>query len=279
MPTRLSLAALLVAVGFARAAEPSKLEVEVHKDIAYRTGSDADKERNVLDVYVPKGKKDFPVFFFVHGGAWKIGSKSTFVEPAKRFAEAGIGVVCPNYRFSPKVQHPAHVEDVAKAFAWTVDNIGKHGGDAKKVVVSGHSAGGHLAALLATNETYLKAEKKTLADIRGVFGVSGVYHIDHRVKLFQDIFGDKEEVVKTASPVEHVAGKRPPMLLVYADKDMAGLPGSAKEFQKALAKEKNDAEAKEFKDRDHITVMSKMKAADDPVFLAAKEFVLKHTEK
>lgn len=274
---RFALPCLLLFAAFAPAAEPDKYEVEVTSDVSYRTDKDAHK-RHKLDVYVPKGKKDFPVFFFVHGGAWVLGDKMTFSGPARHFAEQGICVVCPNYRLSPDVQHPKHCEDVAKAFAWTLDNVAKYGGDPKKVVIGGHSAGGHLTALLATNEEYLKAEKKALTDIRGVVGVSGVYVIDHRVELFHKAFTNDEKTCKTASPLEHVGANRPPMLLAYGDKDFAGLPGMAEAFGKALAKGKNEATAKEFKGRDHITIMTDMKKADDPLYLESKEFILKVTK-
>lgn len=279
MHTHLPLATLLVLAGFGVAAEPSKFEVEFQKDVAYHTGKDADKERHILDVYTPKGKKDFPVLFFVHGGAWKQGNKRIFAEPAKRFAEAGVGVVAANYRLTPAVKHPAHIEDVAKAFAWTAENIGKRGGDAQKIVVSGHSAGGHLAALLATNEAYLKAEKKSLADARGVIGISGVYVVSPGVQMFRPIFGDDESAYKGASPLANVGDGHPPMLLVYGDKDLPMLDKGAEAFAAALTKVKQTATAKEFADRNHATILLNMKAADDPVFLAAKEFVEKCTAK
>lgn len=279
MPSALAAIFLLVAV--APAADPpkaDKLEVEVHKDIPYRTDKEADKARHALDVYLPKGKKDFPVLFFVHGGAWIVGSKEYVKEAMRHFAEQGIGVVCPNYRLTPAVQHPAHIEDVAKAFAWTVDSIGKYGGDPKKIVIGGHSAGGHLAALLATNETYLKAEKRTLSDIRGVVGVSGVYVIDTKVKALHKVFTDDEATCKTACPVEHVAADRPPMLLAYAEDDYAGLPAGAEVFAKSLVKAKCVATAREYKKRSHTSILSDMKKADDPLFNDATEFILKVTK-
>ncbi len=274
---RFALASLLLFAALSPAAEPEKIEVEVTADVAYNSDKDAHK-RHKLDIYVPKGKKDFPVLFFVHGGAWVMGDKATFKDPAKQFAAHGIGVVCPNYRLTPDVQHPKHVDDVAKAFAWTLDNIGKYGGDAKKVVVGGHSAGGHLTALLASNEEYLKAEKRSLKDVRGVVGVSGVYLIDHRLELFHKAFTSDEKTCKSASPLSHVGADRPPMLLAFADKDFTGLPGMAEAFAKELTNAKSDATSKEFKGRDHITIMSNMKKADDPLFLAAKEFILKVTK-
>ncbi|MCU0704746.1 MAG: alpha/beta hydrolase [Fimbriiglobus sp.] len=273
-----TVVALALFAALAPAADPLKYEVEMTNDVAYRDDKDADKTRHKLDVIVPKGKKDFPVLFFIHGGAWKMGDKMSFSKPAKQFAEHGIGVVCPNYRLTPAVKHPGHIEDVAKAFAWTVENIGKYGGDAKKIVVGGHSAGGHLAALLATNDDYLKAEKRELSDVRGVVGVSGVYVIDPRVKLFHDMFGDDEKVCKTASPIEHVSADRPPMLLAYGDKDLLGLPDGAEAFAKALGKATADAAAREYKGRDHFTIMSDMKKADDPLFRDAKDFILKVTK-
>jgi acetyl esterase/lipase len=131
---------VLVALGICAPFAESKFEK--HLDIAYRTDKGADKDRHVLDVYVPKGKKDFPVVLFVHGGNWKSGNKTLYAPLGKSLASDGIACVICNYRLSPAVQHPAHVEDVAKAFAWTRENIGKYGGSKDKLFLCGHSAGG-----------------------------------------------------------------------------------------------------------------------------------------
>src|SRR5438132_1420307 len=141
------------------APNPVDAAVEVIKDQPYRTDKDADAVKHKLDLYLPNGKKDFPVLFFVHGGAWKSGDRRIYGRLGNLFAKQGIGTVIISYRLSPKVQHPAHIQDVGKAFAWTHANIAKHGGRADQIFVCGHSAGGHLVALLATDESYLKAEK------------------------------------------------------------------------------------------------------------------------
>ena len=104
---------------------------------------------------------------------------------------------------------------MAKGFAWTVANIGKYGGNAGAIFVSGHSAGGHLAALLATDDDYLKAEKLSLSNIKGVIPVSGVFVVSPRMK---NVFGDDAEVCKKASPQSHVREGLPPFLILYADK-------------------------------------------------------------
>jgi acetyl esterase/lipase len=154
--------------------------VKCLKDIAYHTGPTADKLRHRLDIYVPQGKTDFPVVMLVHGGAWIVGDNrcyGLYPSVARFLASRGVGVVVPNYRLSPSIKHPEHIRDVARAFAWTKHHIAEHGGNPRQLFVAGHSAGGHLVALLATDESYLQAENLQTADIRGVIAVSGVYRI------------------------------------------------------------------------------------------------------
>jgi len=163
-------------------AEPdaAQCEVERIRDIAYYDGPHADSHRHRLDLYLPKHKKDFPVVVLVHGGAWIVGDNrccGLYSSVGEYLARQGIGVAMPNYRLSPAVKHPEHVRDIARAFAWTKRNLAKHGGDTEQIYLVGHSAGGHLVALLATDEQYLHAEDCQITDIKGVVGVSGVYRI------------------------------------------------------------------------------------------------------
>src|SRR6266850_6787199 len=109
-------------------------DVEVVKDVAYYDGPDAHDKKHRLDLYLPKDCADFPVLFFVHGGAWRHGDKNFFgvyAKLGKYWAARGIGSVVTNYRLSPSVQHPEHIKDVARAFAWTVRNISKYHGNPK----------------------------------------------------------------------------------------------------------------------------------------------------
>ena len=115
------------------------------------------------------------MLLFVHGGRWTTGNKNLYPGIGESLARHGVGVVICNYRLSPAVKHPAHVQDVARAFAWTQSNIASYGGKPDRLFVCGHSAGGHLVALLATDPKYLKAEKLSPSDIRGVVPISGVY--------------------------------------------------------------------------------------------------------
>jgi acetyl esterase/lipase len=283
-----SLLLLLIAVLLAaparadEAKKPAKeeklFEVEVVKDLAYNDAKDADPDKQKLDLYLPKGQKDFPVLFFVHGGTWKSGDKKQYDRFGNLYAARGLGTVIISYRLTPKVQHPAHIQDVARAFAWSCANIGKYGGNAEQIFCCGHSAGGHLVALLATDESYLKAEKRSFADIKGVIPISGVYTIVPAGALAK-AFGKDPEVCRKASPLNNVVGKHPPFLLIYGDADLPTLGWMAENMSAALTKAKCEAATLKMANRNHYTIMLDMLGAGDPTRQAILEFVKKHTEK
>lgn len=256
------------------AGELEKFAVEKHRNLAYNSARDADPVRHKLDLYVPKGAKDYPVMMFVHGGAWKSGNKDLYVALGENFARQGIGTAIINYRLTDRegtVKHPDHVKDVAKAFAWVKENCAKYGGSKAKLFVSGHSAGGHLVALLGTDEEYLKAEKCSAGDIRGVIAVSGVYTISPLV--LGNIFGKDEAVCKAASPITHVHGHHPPFLIGYGNRDFPFMDLMAEDFGKKLKECKCDAKVMKL-ERDHFSIIIQMAAkADDPLTQAMVEFM------
>jgi dipeptidyl aminopeptidase/acylaminoacyl peptidase len=260
----------------ASAKNTSRFEVEAHKNIPYYEGKDADPVKHKLDIYVPKGQRGFPVVVFIHGGAWKSGDKQIYGKLGDVLCANGIGVVITNYRLTPKVQHPGHIQDVAKAFAWTCRNIGKFGGRADEVFVMGHSAGGHLAALLATDESYLRAENLSLGSVRGAIPLSGVYRIGPG-KL-SPVFGEDAQKCKDASPLSHVNSNHPPFLILYADKDFKGCDKMSLEMCAALQQHKSEAASLEIKDRDHISIIRNLAHEDDPATQAILQFIAKHAD-
>lgn len=103
---------------------------QVIRDIPYWTGEDRHPTKHLLDLYLPGESRNFPVLFFIHGGAWMHGDKNflgIYSSLGKAFAAKGIGVVVANYRLSPAVRHPEHSRDVARALAWTQKNIASRG--------------------------------------------------------------------------------------------------------------------------------------------------------
>ena len=252
-------------------------EVVVVNDIAYYEGADADAKKHKLDIYTPKGLKDFPVVFFIHGGTWSSGDRKMYGNMGQMFASQGIGVVVISYRLSPAVTHPAHIEDVAKAFAWTHANIAKYGGRADLIFVAGHSAGGHLTSLLAANPEYLKKHNLSSKNIRGIIPISGVYDIP--AGMFPKIFPGTADALKPASPVKNLTAGGPPALVIYADQDYAGLDLLAKQYTAKLGELKTQATLELIKDRTHITIITKMMlSAKDATSTLALDFIRKYAK-
>src|SRR5205814_9652546 len=115
-----------------------------------------------------KGKKGCPVVSYVHRGEWTKGDKSEVSYKPKFFNDNGVVFVSTNYRLYPAAKFPAHAEDVASAVRWAVDDVAKYGGDPKKIVLMGHSAGCHLVTLVALDPKYLKAGKLKPSDARAL---------------------------------------------------------------------------------------------------------------
>ena len=279
-----TLAAMAALSSQATAADdkPAKTyEVETTKDIYYYDGADQDKIKHKLDLYLPKGLKDYPVLFFVHGGAWVTGDKDQFgvyAAFASAFAKLGIGVVVTNYRLSPAVTHPEHVKDVARAFAWTAKNIAKHGGDKDRLFLCGHSAGAHLVSLLTTDASYLKPHGLTSKAIRGVLPISGPFVLTPG--FMPRVFGTDKKAAPAAAPIAHARKELPPFLIVFADNDFAGCDRRpAEAFCKALKDKGNVAETLEIENHNHITVMMSAGMPAGKAHQRIVKFILEHSAK
>ncbi len=224
--------------------------VDLQAGIPYTDGGPADSDKHKLDLYLPRDQKSYPVLVFLHGGSWRSGDRSLYMALGDRLARAGIGVAIPSYRLMPQNPHPAQIEDVAAAFAWVVRNISQHGGDVTRIYLSGHSAGAHLAALLALDEKYLKKFDLPRTTIRGVIAMSGIYDVGQL-----DTFvvaadkGDKRD----ASPVAHAHSGAPPFLISYCQWDYFGLPKQARDFALTLKKNFVGAELLYVPGENHIS--------------------------
>lgn len=194
-------------------------------NIAYVENPDPKQK---LDLYLPKGKTNPPLFVFIHGGSWASGDKGLYGPIGVMLAKRGIAVAIPSYRLMPKNPHPAQVEDVAAAFAWIAKNVKQYGVDEARVFLGGHSAGGHLSSLIALDKSLLAKHGVDTAVIKGVAALSGVYD----VSLLPN-FGSPEDRRK-ASPLQYVRRDAPPFLISYCQWDYLGLPLQAKDLSLAL---------------------------------------------
>jgi acetyl esterase/lipase len=143
---------------------------EVKRDVPYVAGG---HQRHVLDIYSPRDAKNLPVVFWIHGGGWQTGDKSSVQNKPQAFLDKGFVFVSTNYRLLPDVDMETIIRDIAKSIHWVHDHIAQHGGDPRRLLVMGHSAGAQLAAIVCTDDRYLKAEGLSLAIVKGCVPVDG----------------------------------------------------------------------------------------------------------
>lgn len=211
----------------------------IGRDIAYHPGSD---ER--LDVYSPATGDNHPVLIFVHGGGWDSYDKTLFTPVAMKLLPHDLVVVIPNYTLHPDAGYAEMADQMAATVAWTVENITDYGGDPARIVLSGHSAGGHLAGLVALDPRWLAAYDLTPNTICRFIGLSGVYDVNaqmafERAKestapVMTAVMGGEDNFA-TASPVTYVTADRPPMRLIHGDADQTVPLSISQNFAAVLA--------------------------------------------
>jgi arylformamidase len=278
--TMILLAPLLIALALPAAAP------DVKRDFPY-----GDQPRQVLDVYSPPGAKGLPVVFWIHGGGWQAGDKSDVGRKPQAFAEQGFVLVSTNYRLLPNVDMATIVRDVAKSIRWVHDHIAEHGGDPDRLLVMGHSAGAQLAALVCTDDRYLKAEGLSLAIVKGCVPVDGDtfdvpaiietteirrrVHGQPRAKYgHREKFGDDPAKHRDLSAVTHVAkGKGIPPILILHVADHPDNTAQAQRLASALKGAGIPATAFGAKETWHTKINDDLGLPDDPATMALFAFV------
>jgi arylformamidase len=196
--------ALLCTVPLAaqRAARPGTTE------IAY--GADP---RQRLD-FTPAERRGAPLFIFVHGGAWAFGDKAMAGHMAAHAHGRGYAFVSLNYRLVPDADPAEQAEDVAAAIARLVRDAARLGIDPGRIILSGHSAGAHLAALVGTDPSYLAAHRLPVSLIDGVVLLDGAgYDVPAQLarggpflrRLYGRAFGDDPAFQRRVSPALQAA--------------------------------------------------------------------------
>ena len=278
------LPAVLAALAFL----PNADAPEVKRDIPYVEKGD---ERQVLDVYAPPKAKDLPVVFWIHGGGWQGGDKADVQLKPQVFADKGFVFVSTNYRLLPSVDMGTINRDVAKSIHWVHDHIAEYGGDPKRLFIMGHSAGAELAALICTDERYLKAEGLSLDIIKGCVPVDGdTYDVPAIIEVAEtrwrvhglpkakfghrEKFGNDPEKHKDFSAVTHVAKDKgiPPFLLLH----VAEHPDTSAQAQRLGNVLKDAGIAVTIfgaKETTHSKINANLGSNDDPATKALFEFL------
>ncbi|MEP7069799.1 MAG: alpha/beta hydrolase [Usitatibacter sp.] len=226
--------------------------------IAY--GDDA---RQRLDVYVPRAgpaASPAPVVVFFYGGRWQQGARASYLFVAEALTAQGFVVVVPDYRLYPAAPYPGFLEDGARAVAWTRREIAAFGGDPSRIFLMGHSAGAHIATMLAYDEEFLAREGMKRADVRGVIGLAGPY--DFLPLTDADLVGvfAAAPALEATQPIQYVRGGEPASLLITGDADTTVKPGNTVRLAARLREKGSKVVERHFASLNHYTLVARLAA-------------------
>jgi arylformamidase len=213
------------------AARAEESQLNVKRDIPYAEQADP---RQTLDVYASLNAKNAPVVVWIHGGGWQAGDKAEVQLKPQAFVQKGFVFASVNYRLLPAAPMEDIIRDVAKSIDWVHAHIADHGGDPQRLLVMGHSAGAQLAAIICTDERYLKAQGLSFAIVKGCVPVDGdtfdipaiietaetrrrAHHLPQATFGHREKFGGDPAKHRDFSAVTHVAKDKgiPPFLIIH----------------------------------------------------------------
>ena len=225
---------------FTIAVAQTNYAIKEYSDIQYYQTSSPDSSLTQLNLIIPEGVQNPPVFIWIGQGAWAYVNKEVEMNICREFAKKGIAVVSAQHRLSPAllgqqkryegIKHPEHVKDVAHAFKWVYDHAEEYTYDKDNIFIGGFSSGAHLTTLLAVDDRYLNSLGLSTNLIKAVIPVGGGYDVVEYKNLLKAedpsmeenhinvVFGDTEEEQIDASPTTYIDNLNTPMMVI-ADSD------------------------------------------------------------
>jgi len=243
---------------------------QVADGIAY-----GDDPRQTLEIWAPKAAKGpLPVVVFLYGGSWNSGLRDGYGFAARALSARGFVVVVPDYRLVPQVRWPAFVADGAAAVRWVSANIAGHGGDPARIAVMGHSAGAHIALLLALDRRWGVAD-----GIKAAVGLAGPYDfLPFAPGGAADAALGNAPDLKDTQPIQFARGDAPPLLLLHGSDDTTVLPRNSQRLANAVNDLGGRAEVTIYPGVGHVGILlglSKPFRGKAPVLADASNFLLK----
>ncbi|MBN8706854.1 MAG: alpha/beta hydrolase [Bacteroidetes bacterium] len=173
------------------------------------------QEKCKLDIYLPENKTGFSTIIWFHGGGLSGGEKEI---PAELRGK-GIAIIGVGYRLTPQAKSPDYLEDAAAAVSWVFNNITKYGGDSTLIFVSGHSAGGYLAAMVGLDKSWLAAHQIDANRLAGIIPFSGQMITHFSIRKERGI-PETQPAIDKFAPLFHVRPDAPPLLLITGDREL-----------------------------------------------------------
>jgi len=306
----LTLIALIASLAFSSASEPTAPEqatpmvmhatMQATKDIKYIHRPLTRDTLTSLDVYEPVSASEpvnepanepadqlaRPILLFIHGGGWALGDKKRLEHKADLALRHNWLYVSINYRLSPRVKHPEHAKDAAAAIAYIHQHATDFGGDPNNIVIMGHSAGAHIAAIVASDESLLAEHDLAPSDLRGVVLLDGAgYDIPSQMNskllgktartMFENAFGDDPEGWQQASPTLQAkpGDTLPPLLGVHIDRYRSKI--ETNKLVNAWKATGASASVHYAPEPDHGAINTLVGLEDDPDAQAIEAFIIK----
>ncbi|MBZ9771655.1 alpha/beta hydrolase [Mesorhizobium sp. CO1-1-8] len=224
-----------------RSAE-TRATLPMSADIAYGEG-----EGERLDLFFPPGaRRDLPVHIFIHGGYWRMFSRSDYSYVANTVTEAGAIAVIVDYALMPEFRMAAIVDQIRRAKQWVLDNIVAHGGDPARLSVSGHSAGAHLA-------TFLFEKTPMPSGIGAALLLGGLYDLKPlQTSFLQPLIGITDEEATAFTPMTRWHDPETAATILVGDQETSPFHQQAADFGKRLRAQGHLVRDLRLNDRNHM---------------------------
>ena len=218
-----------------------------------------------LDVFLPEGRGPWPVHVFVHGGYWRSLDKQDFSFVARGLQPAAVLVAVVNYALIPTVDMDELVRQVRASVAWLHRNVAALGGDPDNITVSGHSAGGHLTAMLMSTDW--PAFAGLPADVvKAGCGISGLYDLEPiRLSYLNQTLGLTMETARRNSPVHLVPAAAGPLLLPLGEKEGDEYHRQTESLAAAWRRRGGRVEVMDMTGHDHFSIVTELGAPGTPL--------------
>lgn len=264
--------------------EALSAKIKIEKDITY--GNIDAGVRNQLDVYFPAlNGSSRDVLVFIHGGSWKTGKKNTYWWLGRNFAGKNVVEVNINYRLAPGHQYDRMATDAATAIKWVKYNISRFGGNPDRIFVMGHSAGGHLAALINSDPRFFK-HQGIENPIRGIilndsFGLDMHEYLltaekNKQTDSFLRTFSIDPEVWKSGSPMNYISHITNPYLILVGERTYPTIQSQSKKIYGMLKARNQPVYFHQVAGKKHVGMISQMVLGTNQLYTTILDFMAAH---
>lgn len=239
--------------------------VQRSKNISYvQANSNLGLPETQLNIFAPRKAENLPVLIFFYGGSWKSGKKEMYSFLGNRLARRGIVAVITDYPLNPDFQVPAMEKAATQAVLWTAENIQAYGGNVDQIFVSGHSAGGHLGALVAVKGSNFERLGKenplkgaVLIDPAGLDMYSYlVEKSEGEGKKYTNAFTTDPELWKQSSPIFFLEKGQIPMLILEGEETYPSIQAGRERFMKEVDSKELPIELRIYPKKKHIPMIT-----------------------